>query len=333
MCSKRFSVALMIKMALLLPALPVMVGCSGGSGGSSTNDNTNDNGNDNGNNNNDNTNGNGNDNGSDDGVVDPAPNNSTPGEFGCEGCPDSDASGFEVVEQASSRTFGGTVTGADGNGEFYVQGESGEAIGGTIATDSETGAYSFTVPLFCGEQLVKCVWSNAAGSYVLVTRVIFENCVTADIRITLTWDGLGQDWELHLIKPGGRINDDATDCTWTSCISESPDWGVQGDASDDPSKDVDNVSFYGPENIFLANPESGTYTVLVEHWGSGDPNSDGQVVFNVGGQTVSVSIQDLAPREVWTAGTIEWPSGTVVTGTEVFDCADNWSSGCQADIP
>lgn len=168
---------------------------------------------------------------------------------------------------------------------------------------------------------------------MLVTRVIAEDCVTADIRIALTWDGLGKDWELHLLKPGGRINDDATDCTRTSCISHSPDWGVSGGTSDDPSKDADNVGSYGPQNVFLANPKGGTYTVLVEHWGSGDPGSDGRVVLNVGGQTVTVSVQDLAPREVWTAGTIEWPSGTVAMSTAVFDCVDNWSSGCQAEIP
>gem|GEM_PF-2658675 len=32
-----------------------------------------------------------------------------------------------------------------------------------IPTDSN-GGFSFTAPLFCGVQIVKCVWSNATGS-------------------------------------------------------------------------------------------------------------------------------------------------------------------------
>ena len=77
-----------------------------------------------------------------------------------------------------------------------------------------------------------------------------------------------------------------------------------------------------------------TYTVMVEHWGSGDPSSDGRVIFNVGGNApVVVDLEDLAPQSVWTAGTISWPAGTVQTSQEVFDCSGSWSSGCTAPIP
>src|SRR5687768_3351479 len=48
----------------------------------------------------------------------------------------------------------------------------------------------------------------------------------AEIAVDMHWDDLGLDWELHLVKPGGRINDALTDCTWTTCIYSSPDWGV-----------------------------------------------------------------------------------------------------------
>jgi hypothetical protein len=158
-------------------------------------------------------------------------------------------------------------------------------------------------------------------------------CVGADMRITLTWDDLGRDFELHLIKEGGQINDSTTDCTWNTCLS-GIDWGVEGDASDNPQKDVDNTGTYGPENIFYPNPEDGTYTVMVEHWGSGDLQADGQVTINVVGQApVTIDIIDLPPQHVFTAATIEWPSGTVTPVAEQLDCSGNWAGGCREEIP
>lgn len=142
-----------------------------------------------------------------------------------------------------------------------------------------------TLPLFCGEQTVKLTWSNARCVVAAVVRVVRIDCESEGIRLTLSWDDLGRDFELHLVKQGGRINDNATDCTWTSCLGTGPDWGTLGDATDNPRKYVDNTGAYGPENIYYSAPEDGTYTVLVEHWGAGTPDSDGQVVFNVAGVT------------------------------------------------
>ncbi len=266
--------------------------------------------------------------------LDPAPTRTQPGEYTCSGCPDSAISSFELNAGAvTQETFSGTVTNASGNGTFFVGGTNGQQLIGTIETDPVTGQFSFNAPLFCGEQLVKCVWSNASGSYVLVTRVITTNCVTPDIRATVSWDGLGADWELHLIKPGGKINDNATDCTWTSCVGGSPDWGVAGDATDNPRKDVDDTGPYGPENIFLSKPESGVYHVMVEHWGSGSPESDGRLVLNVAGKVTVIDIQNLPSRSVWKAATITWPGGQVTPSAEKYDCSGNWSSGCKATLP
>ncbi len=266
--------------------------------------------------------------------LDPAPTRTQPGEYTCTGCPDSNISSFEFNAGAvTQQNFSGTVANAAGNGTFFVGGTNGQQLIGTIETDPTTGDFTFNAPLFCGEQLVKCVWSNAAGSYVLVTRVITTNCVKPDIRATVSWDSLGADWELHLIKPGGRINNNATDCTWTSCVGTSPDWGVQGDATDDPKKDVDDTGDYGPENIFLSKPENGLYHVMVEHWGNGSPESDGKLVLNVAGKVTVIDITNLPAKSVWKAATISWPGGQVTTSTEKYNCSANWSGGCQAVLP
>jgi hypothetical protein len=259
----------------------------------------------------------------------------TPGEHGGAGCPDSDATTFTIAAGAvTSNPFTGIVTGAEGNGVFYVRGTGNQELFGTIPTDA-SGNYNVTVPLFCGAQLVKLHWTNATCAYDIVYDVTTDACADPDIRITVGWDDLGLDWELHLIKPGGKINDNATDCTWTSCISTRPDWGVIGSTADDPTKDVDNTGHYGPENILLSGPEAGTYTVMVEHWnGGGSPMSDGTVILNVAGKPAVVQhVMDLAPFHVWTAATITYPGGIVTPSTAVHDCSANWSDGCRDSIP
>jgi len=159
-------------------------------------------------------------------------------------------------------------------------------------------------------------------------------CPDAALTLTLHWDESGRDWELHLIRPGGRINDNASDCTWTSCIGQSPDWGRIGDDSDDPHKDRDETGPLGPEQICLGELEQGTYSVLVEHWSSGgSPAADGYVVIELGETTYVSEIADLPPHHVWTAATIDWPSGDVQLSTESVDCSAQWSGGCQMALP
>jgi hypothetical protein len=111
-------------------------------------------------------------------------------------------------------------------------------------------------------------------------------------------------------------------------------WGVTGDASDNPRKDVDNTGNFGPENIFYANPEAGTYTVMVEHWGSGTADADGQVTINLIGEAPRVvDITDLASHHVFNAGKITWPSKAVTLSGAHHDCSANWSGGCRDAIP
>jgi hypothetical protein len=267
-------------------------------------------------------------------VRDPAPDFTMPGEYRCDGCPNANIADFELeVSGQTSLSFAGLVTGANGNGEFYLQSDQGQRIAGPIPTDS-TGAYGFTVPLFCGTQLLKCVWSNDAGSYVAVVEIVSTDCVEADIRITLSWDDRGYDFELHLIREGGRINDGENDCTWTTCMGAGIDWGATGDASDNPRKDVDNTGTFGPENIFYPNPEDGLYTVMVEHWGGGFDDASGFVTINVLDRApVVVPIANLPSHHVFTAATIEWPSRQITVIDGRYDCTSEWAGGCTAELP
>ncbi|MFZ1489449.1 MAG: hypothetical protein WAS51_05865 [Ilumatobacteraceae bacterium] len=275
------------------------------------------------------------------GLSDPLPDASEPGLVECDGC--TEVSGITDftpdVGEATTLTLAGTVSGTEGTGTFFVEDASGHSLGGRVPTETD-GSFAVTVPLFCGEQTVKLAWENDAGSSGAVLRPATGACTSASLRVTLTWDDLGDDFELHLVREGGAINDRtddgsySNDCTWTTCIGSSPDWGVLGDASDDPVKDIDDTGSFGPENIILTNPEPITYTVLVEHWGNGSPDADGEVIVNVeGGQVVAVPITDLAPKWVVTVATVEFPAGVVTTVDERYDCTGEWSGGCAAALP
>lgn len=266
-------------------------------------------------------------------IVDPAPDATEPGETkACDDAPDTDLTLFEYTDiEETTHTFSGNVADAVGPGTYYVVARN-QAIRGPIPTE-DNGTFDVTLPLFCGEQTVKLVWNNDSCAVATVTRVVRVDCATEDIRLTLSWDDRGQDFELHLVKQGGRINDNATDCTWTSCIGTGPDWGEAGVSTDDPVKDVDNTGFFGPENIYYSDPEPGTYTLMVEHWGSGADDADGQLIVNAAGRTTTLNVESLPSHWVWTAGTLEWPSGKVTRVDERFDCNGEWSGGCTAELP
>lgn len=257
------------------------------------------------------------------GLVDPAPNATMPGETRCETCPDSDVTEFNVNAGTDvARLFEGTVTNAEGNGIFFIDGPGTNAVTGTIPTD-ETGSFSFNAPLFCGEQLVKCIWSNAAGQYVLVVRVVTTDCVQPDIRVTLSWDEAGSDWDVHLLEPAGVYGNSDTDCHFRNCQQGDLDWGMMGDATDNPRLTIDDTGRSGLEDIFLARPETGTYTVMIEHDSEvmGPSTSDGVVTINVRGTITVLNVTDFANEHVRRVATIEWPAGTVTPQTDEYDCS------------
>ncbi len=218
-------------------------------------------------------------------------------------------------------------------GELVVSGTNGQVLRLPAPTDG-AGGYAVQVPLFCGVQTVTVEFPGLVCAPVNVVTVDRQGCAVPDIQVTLTWDDLGRDFELHLVRPGGRINDPVSDCTWTTCIGRSPDWGVQGSPVDDPHKDVDNTGNFGPENIYMSGPEAGLYHVLVEHWGSGTPDADGTVTISLAGMPgVTIAITDLPSHFTRHVATIDWATRTVTPLSTVTDCTLTWSAGCREAIP
>ncbi len=224
--------------------------------------------------------------------------------------------------------------------EWYVLGGSCGVTHGTASVDPDgAGLFATTVPVFCGTNVIQVVCGNDAGRRVLVRRVEGTRCegTGRDLRVTLSWDARSNDMELHLLRARGRLNDPMDDCTWFTCMGASGlDWGVAGDTRDNPTKDIDNTGALGPENVYLERAPAGTYHVMVEYWGSGDPSTS-DVDVTIRERTVARLHRAMIPvHSVWYVGTVTFPGATFTPVDTLTPCAASWMArtrGCDLPLP
>jgi hypothetical protein len=147
------------------------------------------------------------------------------------------------------------------------------------------------------------------------------------LHIQLVWDVDVTDLDLHFLNPAGSVDPDGpagwfstpNDCHWAN---RTPNWGDAASTADNPSLDLDDVSGYGPENLSLAAPAAGTYTVGVHYYcdhGLG-PSLATVRIFCGGVLAAELADVDLSNTgRLWQAATIQWPGCTV---TELGDILD-----------
>jgi hypothetical protein len=251
----------------------------------------------------------------------------------CTGCPS--FTSLTVTPSGTTVSITGTVAGST-TCSWYVVSPSCGGTTGMFAPDPEFGMFSRTLPLFCGANRIQLVCENASGRTVTSRTIDGPACSGRDVQITLTWGDTSNDQELHLVREGFHINDAMNDCTWFTCVHASPDWGVAGDPADDPHKDVDWLSTFGPENIYLTRAAPGRYEVMVEYWGSGTTDAP-NVTIQLGGATVWMGSHTMNLYDVWDVGTIVMPGPTFVPADTITPCASAWraggSFGCGLPIP
>lgn len=209
---------------------------------------------------------------------------------------------------------------------------------------------------------------DLAGEYVIELRVVDaldqESCdppaaqVTIravpeqDLHVQLVWstpddpdetDTSGTDVDLHFRheRADGRWGMQASgwDCYFRN---PSPDWGVIGQVSDDPSLDIDDTNGAGPENVNLSEPELGVgYDVGVVYFRAestfGDPEISVQEwpsYATVRIFTRGVPIAELVGRELtetsqlWHVARITWCEGGDCPRVELVDevlGVDEWN--------
>lgn len=136
-----------------------------------------------------------------------------------------------------------------------------------------------------------------------------------DIAITLNWSPSGADIDLHLVRPGGRFFKNPEDVCF---CNTNPDWGVVGQANDNPFLDRDDLFGPGPENINLtSSPYDGEYDVVAHHFGERGHSGPVSVTIEVRvrGTLVSTRTESMTAGQRWISGRIAW---STATGTGVF---------------
>jgi hypothetical protein len=141
-----------------------------------------------------------------------------------------------------------------------------------------------------------------------------------DIHAQMLWDVLGQDVDLHLLRPSGSRNSSG-DCFYGNCDhadrASNPDWGLAGSADDNPRLDVDCIDqCTGPENITLntlnRSQANGRYTVEAYYYSDhGKGTAHPRINLWVRGQLYTFGPVNLTDHQWWTVCYIDWPSGLV----------------------
>lgn len=136
-----------------------------------------------------------------------------------------------------------------------------------------------------------------------------NHCVEPGMRVELHWSPTGPDLDLHLLDAAGMFCvNDGGDCYWNN---RHPDWGSQGDLTDDPLLTLDCSRSCTEEVIVLSYPAAGTYTVMVNYFGQDVGSVDAIVEIYIGDDPVPVQLtrQLTAPCDTWTAASVQWTDG------------------------
>lgn len=132
-----------------------------------------------------------------------------------------------------------------------------------------------------------------------------------DVVIELVWDHELPDLDLHLLEGNALLFSDG-DCHFAN---RQPDFGVEGDNSDDPLLVRDALRGYGPEKIVFSQPPEGRFQVSVVYAKSNGPSNLRTTatlrlyIFGVLAAEVSQVLD--TPSSRWDVLTFDWPSRTV----------------------
>lgn len=134
-----------------------------------------------------------------------------------------------------------------------------------------------------------------------------------DFWVEMYWTFPNDDMDLHLLAPGGN-KWSSLDCHWQNCVGDGLNWGDRASSDDDPTLDLDDIPGTGPENIRIASPSDGEFTVLVHDYSSSRYRDGNPVTVNiyVGGLLVWTDTRTMEGEDEWESfAIVTFPDGVV----------------------
>ena len=169
------------------------------------------------------------------------------------------------------------------------------------------------MPDLAGEYVGRLTVTTDDGRISDPCEVTLESIPAEDLWVEMFWATANDDMDLHLLAPGGSL-ESSNDCYYMNCTG-GLSWGSAGTA-DDPYLDLDDIPGTGPENINIAAPQSGVYTVYVHDYSFSTPDYYGANAVTVRVYINGVKLYDqtknISDDGSYTAfASIDWSSGTV----------------------
>jgi hypothetical protein len=173
-----------------------------------------------------------------------------------------------------------------------------------------------------GTFVVRLTVTDDAGETSTNDARVTLNAVPGEgLHVQLTWDGVG-DIDLHLARGLNTDWCDAfEDCYFGNCTS-GLNWAA-GVASD-PRLDIDNIEAFGPENINIDVPLTGSYLIGVDYWAGTRLTAATVRIFTNGALALERTTQLTSPDDLWTVARVD-VDGSVVTVTPVDDVSLDFS--------